>query len=181
MDHQALMVYQPMFINYCGQIYKTTWQDDLTTLENSQLSASQKLAVVTFLPQKDKDRLLLKNWRPLPLLSTDYTLITKMLAMKLSTVLWDIIQSYQIACIKGIYIGENIITIDDAIAICKQSNMTGILPPFYCENAFDIIKWKFLIQILTNVISEIFSKSGSKFSIIIFKRLLWIMDIWLLL
>jgi hypothetical protein len=140
-----------------ADFYKKNWLDIQNymvesfnySFETGQMSASQRLAVITLLPKKDKDRLLLKNWRPVSLLSTDYKLITKMLAMKLSTVISDIIHSDQTAYIKGRYIGENIRTIDDAIEYCKQNNMTGILLLIDFEKAFDTIKWKFLMKVLT--------------------------------
>ena len=139
-----------------ADFYKFFWLDVQNYVVESinysftsgKMSTSQRLAVITLLPKKDKDRLLLKNWRPVSLLSTDYKLITKMLAMKLSSVLSDLIHHDQTAYIKGRYIGENIRTIDNAIEYCKQNNMSAILLLIDFEKAFDTIRWKFLMKVL---------------------------------
>lgn len=112
------------------------------------MSISQRLGLITILPKKDKDRLLLKNWRPVSLLTTDYNIITKMLALRLANILPTIIDHDQTAYIKGRYIGENIRTIADVIEYYKQKNMTGVLLLIDFEKAFDTIKWKFLHKVL---------------------------------
>ena len=67
--------------------YKFFWPDirDLLvasfnyTYEKKELSQEQKIAVINLLPKKDKDLRLLKNWRPVSLLNTDYKILTKAL------------------------------------------------------------------------------------------------------
>ena len=49
---------------------------------------------------KKGDRTLLKNWRPVTLLNTDYKILTKALANRLHQVLPLIVNSDQTACIK---------------------------------------------------------------------------------
>ncbi len=116
--------------------------------KNGELSTSQKIGIITLIPKKDKDRLLLKNWRPISLLTTDYKLITKMLAIKLSKVLPSIINHDQTAYLKGRYIGENIRTISDIIEFCKARKLTGVLLLIDFEKAFDSVKWSFLHKLL---------------------------------
>ena len=112
------------------------------------LSSNQKLGVITLIPKKDKDRNLLKNWRPLSLLTTDYKIITKILALHVTKVLPSIINEDQSAYIKGRYIGENIRTIADIIEYCKRKNLSGILLLVDFEKAFGTVRWNFLDETL---------------------------------
>ena len=138
------------------------------SFENGQLSTSQRLGILTLIPKKDKDRLLLRNWRPVSLLTTDYKLITKILALRLSKALPSIIHQDQTAYIKGRYIGENIRTIADIIEYCKQKQMTGVLLLIDFEKAFDTIKWNFLHKTLQ---SFNFGKSFRKWIKIIYNNI----------
>ena len=112
------------------------------------LSSTQKLGILTLIPKKDKDRLFLKNWRPLTLLTTDFKILTKTLAMNMTKVLPSIINHDQSAYLKGRYIGENIRTITDIIEYCKFKKLTAILLLIDFEKAFDTVKWNFLEEIL---------------------------------
>jgi hypothetical protein len=118
------------------------------TFETGEMSSSQRLGIITLIPKKDKDRLFLKNWRPISLLTTDYKLLTKLLATKLSKVLPSIISPDQTAYLKGRYIGENIRTVADIIEYCKSRNVTSVLLLIDFEKAFDTVKWEFLYRIL---------------------------------
>jgi len=138
------------------EFYKFFWPDIKHLVTNSLeygfkkgvLSSNQKLGVITLIPKKDKDRNLLKNWRPLSLLTTDYKIITKILALHITKVLPSIINEDQSAYIKGRYIGENIRTIADIIEYCKRKNLTGILLLVDFEKAFDTVRWNFLDETL---------------------------------
>ena len=67
------------------------------------------------IPKKNKDPLLLKNWRPISLLNTDYKLTTKCIGKRLEKVLPYLIDGDQTEYIKGRFIGENIRLISDII------------------------------------------------------------------
>ena len=58
----------------------------------------------------------LKNWRPITLLTTDYKILTKSLAMRLQKILPKLIDSDQVGYIAGRYIGQNIRTIFDLMS-----------------------------------------------------------------
>ena len=59
---------------------------------SGKLSVSQRRGVITLLFKKG-DRILLKNWQPISLLTTDYKVLTKALANRLQKVLPTIIHS----------------------------------------------------------------------------------------
>ena len=113
-----------------------------------KLSVDQKRGVITLIPKKDKTRTLLKNWRPISLLNTDYKILAKCLALRLHKVLPSIINSDQTGFIKGRYIGENIRTIADIIQFTSLRNMPGIILLLDFEKAFDTIRWSFILQAL---------------------------------
>ena len=117
-------------------------------LNHGELSINQKRGIITLIPKKDKDRSVLKNWRPLTLLTTDYKLVAKTLALRVSKVIPNLINSDQTAYVKGRYIGENIRTIADIIEYCKRNNLTGILLLIDFEKAFDTVRWSFLFKTL---------------------------------
>ncbi len=147
------------------EFYKFFWQNLKHLIvgsighsfHNEHLSANQKYGILTLIPKKDKDRTLLKNWRPLTLLTTDYKIITKILSMHIAKVLPNIINGDQSGYLKGRYAGENIRTITDIIEYCKQKNMTGVLLLIDFEKAFDTVKWDFLHDVLRKF------KFGNKF------------------
>ena len=70
------------------EFYETFWEEIITSLSNSiwtsflteVLSTSQKQAVIKVIEKKDRDKRLIKNWRPISLLNVDSNLISKSLA-----------------------------------------------------------------------------------------------------
>ena len=80
-----------------------------------KLSISQRQGIISLIPKKNKDPLLLKNWRPISLLNTDYKLATKCIAKRLEKVLPHLIERDQTGYIKGSFIGESIRLISDII------------------------------------------------------------------
>ena len=69
-----------------------------------ELSITQKRGVITCIPKGDKPRELLKNWRPISLLTSDYKIITSVMANRMKTVLCQIISPDQKGFLKGRYI-----------------------------------------------------------------------------
>ena len=52
----------------------------MESYQNGKLSTSQRQAVIKLIEKKNKDKKLMKNWRPISLLNVDTKLISKVLA-----------------------------------------------------------------------------------------------------
>ena len=137
------------------EVYKI-FSDDLkhlfleTTQEikyNGNLTQTQKQASILTLPKKG-DLTRLKNWRPLSILNTDYKIITKMLANRLSKVLPHIINEDQTCSIKGRVIQENLSIIRDIIDYSNNTTEQIALVSLDQMKAFDKVDWGFLKKIM---------------------------------
>ena len=137
---------------FACEFYKFFWKDIEKEVinsfnyayENGEMSIDQKRGLISLIPKKDKDRLLLKNWRPVALLNTDYKILAKVLANRLKPHIDKLIHPDQIGYIKGRYIGENIRTVDDIVEYFKRTNKSGIILLIDFEKAFDSVRWEFI-------------------------------------
>ena len=92
------------------EFYKFFWPEIGTLLVDSlnyshihrELSNSQKEAVLTLIEKKDRDRTLIKNWRPISLVNVDVKIGSKAIAKRLEKVLPYIIHHNQNAFVKGL-------------------------------------------------------------------------------
>ena len=83
------------------EFYEAFWDDLKTSLLLSvnkafkigELSISQKQAVIKLVEKKDKDKRLIKNWRPISLPNFDTKLVSKVLAEHPKTALFSLISS----------------------------------------------------------------------------------------
>ena len=80
--------------------------------------------MISLLPKKNKDTLLLNNWRPISLLNLDYKIAIKCIAKRLEKVLPTLINSDQTGNIKNRSIGENIRLISDVIELYERKKTT---------------------------------------------------------
>ena len=95
------------------EFYEAFWDDLKTPILLSvnkafkvrELSTSQKQAVIKLIEKKNKDKRLIKNWRPISLLNVDTKLVSKVLAERLKTAL-NLISSNQTAYLNGRFISE---------------------------------------------------------------------------
>ncbi len=120
-------------------------------MEKGELTVEQKRGIITLLPKKGKNRIFLKNWRPISLWNTDYNVIPKILAMRLQLVLPNIINDDQSGYLKERYIGQNIRIVEDVSFFTKENQLPGILLSIDFEKAFDSLNWNFLYQTLTHL------------------------------
>ena len=97
------------------EFYKQFWhllKDHMTSvfneaLDNEKLSDSQRQGILTLLHKKG-DPQLLKNYRPIGLLNTDYKILMHILANRMHKVLHTIISEDQNGYVKKRFIGYNI-------------------------------------------------------------------------
>ncbi|KAL3701408.1 hypothetical protein R1sor_019430 [Riccia sorocarpa] len=100
------------------------------------LPANNKTATVKLLP-KCTEKHLIKNWRPISLLSLSYKLIGRILAMRLKKILPRIVDIDQTGFVEGRSIMDNVLS----LKLCQDlTNITGE-PALFCkldfEKAFD--------------------------------------------
>ena len=118
------------------------------SFDKGMLSVSQRQAIITLLQKKDKDKLLLKNWRPISLLNLDYKILTKVFAIRMKKVLPFVIHHNQTGFVEGRRIVDSIRIIQDIMNYTKQNKLGGMLLFIDFEKAFDSINWTFMLQAL---------------------------------
>ena len=116
--------------------------------EEGNLTASQKQSVIILIDKKGKDRMLLRNWRPISLLNMDYKIASKAIANRIKLVLPNIIHSDQKGYVNGRYIGEVIRITKDIMFLTKLRNESGILVAVDFLKAFDSLEFSFLFKTL---------------------------------
>ena len=79
------------------------------------MASSAKQAVITLLAKKGKDKMLIKNWRPISRINVDAKIASKTLAKRLEPILPELIQCGQNAYVKGSSIFDAVRTIDDIL------------------------------------------------------------------
>ena len=107
------------------EFYEFFWDDIKNLLSDSvkksfisrELSSSQKQAAIKLIEQKDRDKRLTKNWRPISLLNIDTKLISKVLAIRLKKVLNKLISENQISYLNNRIISEGGRLISDIVEI----------------------------------------------------------------
>ena len=135
--------------------YKHFWPllgNSLTRVYNyafhiGHLSVSQRRGVISLLFKKG-DRTLLKNWRPITLLTTDYKILTKALANRLQKVLPSIVHTDQTASIKGRTINDNTRLLHDVISYANENNIPLAVISVDQLKAFDRVAHQFLFKTL---------------------------------
>ena len=138
------------------EFYKFFWPEIGTLLVDSlnysyihgELSNSQKEAVITLIEKKDRDRRLIKNWRPISLVNVDVKIGSKAVVKRLEKVLPYIIHHNQNAFVKGRTIFDAVRTISDVLDSTELKGYQGILTAIDFEKAFDSLSRDFLFKSL---------------------------------
>ena len=137
------------------EFYKAFWQDlgDVLVLVLNErfhtgiLTDSQREDLLRLLYKKD-DRRLVKNWRPISLLNTDYKLASKVITERLKRVMQSIVHKDQTCGVVGRSIFSNLQLIRDMLDMIDKTNETGILVTLDQEKAFDRVDHDFLMRVL---------------------------------
>ena len=146
----------PGTTGFTGDFFKFFWRDLKLfvcksvnfSYENDRLSVSQRLGIITLIPKGDKDKLYLKNWRPLTLLNTLYKLVSGCIAERIKPCLETIIHADQKGFVPNRYIGESIRTTYDILDYAKTHNKTGLLLLIDFEKAYDSVSFNYIKKCL---------------------------------
>jgi Reverse transcriptase (RNA-dependent DNA polymerase) len=113
-----------------------------------ELSITQKQGIITLIPKGNKDKLVLKNWRPISLLNVSYKIASACIANRIKPILNKIISCDQTGFLPGRFIGENIRLIYDIMTYTEQAKAPGMLLLIDFAAAFDSLSWDFLSKVL---------------------------------
>ena len=98
--------------------------------------------------KKDKDKRLIKNWRPISLLNDDTKLISKSLANRLQDVMPNLVSENQSAYVNNRFISKSGKLISDILEITDSLQVDDLLMTIDIEKAFDSVNQFFLTSIL---------------------------------
>ena len=141
---------------FTGEFYKFFWvnfKNRLTksinySFESGSLPKSQQIGVLTLIPKGKKDKVYLKNWRPLTMLCTYYKIVSGCITERMKPNLDLIISTNQKAYLPNRYIGEITRTTFDLFHVAKKDNIPGILLLIDFEKCFDSVSHKYIQKCL---------------------------------
>ena len=118
------------------------------SFHSKELSITLKQGVITCIPKGNKDKLYLKNWRPISLLNVEYKLASASIAARIKSVLTKLISKGQSGFIPGRFIGYNIRLVYDIMYYTEKNNIPGMILLLDFATAFDSLSWKFMHNVL---------------------------------
>ena len=134
------MAFQLNFSNCFGVNLKFLVTTALThCFHKGELSISLRHALINCIPKGSKERIFLKNWRPLSLLNVLYKLESGTIANCTKNYLYKLISDTQTVFIKSRYIGESTRLVYDIMEYLENKQKPGLLMLIDFEKAFDSI------------------------------------------
>lgn len=124
------------------------YESIMHSIERGLLSQEQRTGIVTLIPKKSQDRLLLSNWRPITLLNSDFKIFSKALAIRLQSCIKDVLCEDQTGFVKGRTIGMNLTNIQMIIDQTNASHSNGLLLAVDYRKAFDTVRWDLIFYAL---------------------------------
>ena len=134
------------YLEYWGIIKKEMTMIIKNIIRGTLLGEKQKNAIITLLP-KEGDLSLLKTWRPISLICCDVKIISKILAKRISPLLYSLLSENQ-HCVLGRSIIDCNTKIRDVMYYSGKNSITGAWINVDWEKAFDRVTWNFLFKIL---------------------------------
>ena len=115
--------------------------------QSKAMCNSMKTGLITLIPKKG-DLRKLKNWRPISLLNTDYKIITKALANRISNVINSLVSEDQTCCIPGRDIADNVLIMRNIIEYVNDNNRNGYVLKIDQLKAFDRVNHNYIFDVL---------------------------------
>jgi hypothetical protein len=92
-----------------------------------------------------------KDFRPISLVHSFAKLVTKILANRLAKRLTEMVSPSQSAFIKGRFIQDNFMLVQQTSRLFHQQNMPRLLFKLDIAKAFDSVSWPFLIEVMQHM------------------------------
>ncbi|KAL3688357.1 hypothetical protein R1sor_014666 [Riccia sorocarpa] len=115
---------------------------------SSRLLSKDNRGIIKLIPKAD-ELFLLKNWRPITLLTTTYKIVAKIFAWRLKMMLPDIIDQQQIGFIAGRSIVDNILSLRMAHEWVPVSSQEVMFVKLDFQKAYDRVSHSYLWDTLS--------------------------------
>ena len=99
--------------------------------------------IITLIPKQGKDPLLPITYRPIPLLNSDYSLVSKLVNNKMKRFLQTLTRSDRSDFVRRHYIDDKIRMLFDIVSFSKFKQHFGVVLFADFFKTFDSIKWDF--------------------------------------
>ena len=125
----------PGLDGHLAELYKVLWEKmGIIVFEAIKFAQQQDVlhksalkGVVGLTPKKDRDPKMIKNWRPLTMLNTDYKIFARVLALRMKVVPPFIIGDQQTGYMQNRFIGVNIRKLIDTIWYVEEERISALL------------------------------------------------------
>ena len=132
---------------FWGKISGMVTNSFIESFNNGELSYTQKHGIITLLHKgKELEKDKLNNWRPITLTNSDYKILAKLLAERLSMVINSLVSEDQVGYLKGRNAATVLRSIDDTINYINKTGKPGYLLAVDYSKAFDSISRSFLLH-----------------------------------
>ena len=111
------------------------------SLQNRKLNFTSRKGVIQLIPKRNKDELYLRNWRPLTLLCLEYKILARTLAIRMESVMDQLIGPQQTGFMKGRNIAHNILKTKEIIANSCKHNQATVIISIDFEKCFDRVEY----------------------------------------
>ena len=111
-------------------------------LECQQLPMSARRGIISLIPKKNRNLLLVKNWRPLTMLNLDYKILANILSERIKRVLNYIISDDQTGFMAGRHIASTIRKVIDFAELGQLMDTPGYIINADFEKCFDLITYQ---------------------------------------
>ncbi|XP_071699063.1 uncharacterized protein [Rutidosis leptorrhynchoides] len=157
-------------INECGstkdpgpdgfnmRFFKKYWENIKSELvdaiswfwEKGEISRGCNASFVTLVPKKN-DPLCLNDYRPISLIGSYYKIVAKLISNRLRKVLLGLIGPEQSAFLKGRFILDGALIVNETIDYLKANKKKGFILKADFEKAFDSLNWNFLMDVMKSM------------------------------
>ncbi|WVZ85337.1 hypothetical protein U9M48_032277 [Paspalum notatum var. saurae] len=144
---------------FIGKFYKSCWQiikveimAAVSAIWSRKMRNFEQLnsAYITLLPKKE-GATNVKDFRPISLVHSFAKLITKLLANRLAGRLDQMVSPNQSAFIKGRFIQDNFMLVQQTARFLHQQKQARLLLKLDITKAFDSVSWPFLLEIMKHL------------------------------
>lgn len=113
-----------------------------------ELCESMKIGVIKLVYKKHGDRAILKNYRPITMLNTDFKILAKVLANRVKAVLPEVIKTTQAYAVYGRDIADIVSSVRDTVMYMEEVGEGGYLVSVDLEKAFDRVEHEYLMNVV---------------------------------